>query len=708
MRLFRIGICDVKLHRRDLIRVIISKYVARATIALCPLAVTNAIVTTAAGSATIVYDANGNRTSFAPYGTTDTYTSNNLNQYTQRNGFNAAHDNNGNLITGVDGSSYTYDAQNRLTSAYKGGTTESFAYDGLSRQVSRTLNGTTTYNVYDGWDLIDEFQAGAPLANYVYGAGGLLKDTWTQTYFYQDGSGSTSHLADNGAHLLEWYRYDLQGTPVFYNAANTQIPSTNYAVRHLFTGQQWYSEIGLYDLRNRFYSPDIGRFLQPDPIGFNGDATSLYRYCGNNPVTFGDPLGLWTFQIGLAINVQAGPSSWSYSRGIAFDVSGNLVQFRTGFGGVGAGARWSGGIAFAASNADTVFGLERDYKVFNGGGGAGASGTGQFFWGRDAVNRKFVWGMGVTVGPGLGGGGSGGVSLTNVWPVGSPSHGAPPTIPADHARSADGDPYAGYIDTSNGTAVYEDRVTVSGTPSQGWSPFTPQYAPYAASLCNFKGTGISSLSNPFGSWGEPTGGPIGNWKVNGQLVPTSIFGVGNYYSGLDPISDFGHIYEGNPVGIGEPGLGCFVAGTPVLMADGSEKPIDRIQAGEAVVAWNDQTRETFQTRVIKPLHHEAKAQTLFDIELENGRRLTVNNNHPIYVIEDDEFILSRELAARFANGQRITFQDSQGQPIRVANIHMRRQICKVYNLEVEGQGKNGHTYYADGVLVHNTGRYAFK
>ncbi len=44
--------------------------------------------------------------------------------------------------------------------------------------------------------------------------------------------------------------------------------------------------------RNRFYSPDIGRFLQPDPIGFRGDRTNLYRYCGNNPVIRKDPFGL--------------------------------------------------------------------------------------------------------------------------------------------------------------------------------------------------------------------------------------------------------------------------------------------------------------------------------------------------------------------------------------------------------------------------------
>jgi RHS repeat-associated protein len=99
-------------------------------------------------------------------------------------------------------------------------------------------------------------------------------------------------VTDVNGSLLEWYRYDLQGAPVFYNASDQQISASAYGVCYLFTGQQWRSELGLHDLRNRFYSPDIGRFLQPDPIGFNGDAANLYRYCGNNPVTGFDPFGL--------------------------------------------------------------------------------------------------------------------------------------------------------------------------------------------------------------------------------------------------------------------------------------------------------------------------------------------------------------------------------------------------------------------------------
>src|SRR5213594_1317008 len=39
-------------------------------------------------------------------------------------------------------------------------------------------------------------------------------------------------------------------------------------------------------------SPDLGRFLQPDPIGFKGDASNLYRYCGNAWANRTDPTGL--------------------------------------------------------------------------------------------------------------------------------------------------------------------------------------------------------------------------------------------------------------------------------------------------------------------------------------------------------------------------------------------------------------------------------
>jgi len=252
----------------------------------------------------IYYDANGNLNWFSPPGWGYHYTdTDNLNQYVHRTVNNitttAIYDPKGNMTTAFDGSTYQYDAQNRLTRATKNGVPIDFAYDGLNRQVKRIVTGGTNpgtfFSVWDGWDLVSEYhmKAGTVVedASYLHGPTGLVKNLKTNNYYYQDASGSTSNLADSGGTLKEWYRYDLQGTPFFYDANNNQTTTSSFGVRHLFTGQQWYSEVGLYDLRNRFYSPDIGRFLQPDPIGFNGDAKNLYRYCGNNPVTRFDPNG---------------------------------------------------------------------------------------------------------------------------------------------------------------------------------------------------------------------------------------------------------------------------------------------------------------------------------------------------------------------------------------------------------------------------------
>jgi RHS repeat-associated protein len=90
---------------------------------------------------------------------------------------------------------------------------------------------------------------------------------------------------------LESYTYDVYGTPTFYNASGTQISGTANGISMLYTGQRWHTEIEFYDNRNRFYHPGLGRFLQPDPIGFAGDPVNLYRYVANNPVNWSDPFG---------------------------------------------------------------------------------------------------------------------------------------------------------------------------------------------------------------------------------------------------------------------------------------------------------------------------------------------------------------------------------------------------------------------------------
>ena len=60
---------------------------------------------------------------------------------------------------------------------------------------------------------------------------------------------------------------------------------------YLFTGRRFDTETGLYYYRARYYHPEIGRFLQTDPIGY-GDGMNWYAYCQNSPLARIDPFGL--------------------------------------------------------------------------------------------------------------------------------------------------------------------------------------------------------------------------------------------------------------------------------------------------------------------------------------------------------------------------------------------------------------------------------
>ena len=57
---------------------------------------------------------------------------------------------------------------------------------------------------------------------------------------------------------------------------------------------------GLYYYRARMYSPTLGRFMQPDPIGYQG-GVHLYAYVGNDPLNRIDPSGLMASDLFAAV-----------------------------------------------------------------------------------------------------------------------------------------------------------------------------------------------------------------------------------------------------------------------------------------------------------------------------------------------------------------------------------------------------------------------
>jgi RHS repeat-associated protein len=60
----------------------------------------------------------------------------------------------------------------------------------------------------------------------------------------------------------------------------------------LFQGRLWVPELGLYYYRARWYDPQLGDFLERDPLG-PVDSPNLYQALGRDPVNITDPQGLY-------------------------------------------------------------------------------------------------------------------------------------------------------------------------------------------------------------------------------------------------------------------------------------------------------------------------------------------------------------------------------------------------------------------------------
>ena len=89
-----------------------------------------------------------------------------------------------------------------------------------------------------------------------------------------------------------------------------------------FPGQYYDAETGLHYNWNRYYDPETGRYLSPDPIGLDG-GLNLYAYVENDPVNWSDPEGL----LGEVITfhpVGWGTSSFGHT---AYNDNGTVYSF---------------------------------------------------------------------------------------------------------------------------------------------------------------------------------------------------------------------------------------------------------------------------------------------------------------------------------------------------------------------------------------------
>jgi fibro-slime domain-containing protein/RHS repeat-associated protein len=244
------------------------------------------------GALDYTYDAVGNRLrrdSTVPGVTSSTSTYDGNDRLTSD-----TYDQNGNTVSS-NGTTYTFNFEDRLASANGGGVI--YTYDGDGNRVAKTVGGVTTRYLIDTNNLtghaqvFEELQGVVVVRQYTYGHDLIsqrqqLGGEWKTHFYGYDGHGSVRYLSDQSGVVTDTYTYDAFGNLL---AVTGTTPN-----EYLYAGEQFDPHLGLYYLRARYMNTSTGRFFTRDTFeGVQQDPSTLhkYLYANSDPVNLSDPSG---------------------------------------------------------------------------------------------------------------------------------------------------------------------------------------------------------------------------------------------------------------------------------------------------------------------------------------------------------------------------------------------------------------------------------
>jgi RHS repeat-associated protein len=194
---------------------------------------------------------------------------------------------------------FGYDALNRLVSVRQDGVLMArYAYDVRGRRIAKRVyssasDGVPGYTrfVYHGEQVA--FQAdstGVMGIRFTWGLGTddlrAATDAGGQHYYIvQDKLGSVRGLFQRNGTWRASVRFNPYGDLVAIDSSGAKPP-----IWYAWTGREFDEETGWYYHRARYYSPLVRRFVQEDPIGYNG-GENLYAYVEGQPLEATDPTG---------------------------------------------------------------------------------------------------------------------------------------------------------------------------------------------------------------------------------------------------------------------------------------------------------------------------------------------------------------------------------------------------------------------------------
>lgn len=204
----------------------------------------------------------------------------------------------------------TYNEKNLLSEIKKDGETiANYAYDGLQHRVRKITSEGETQYYYLNQQLVAEAFVPASETDKSYRNAWNEKAHITRRYIY-DGVLPVAMIdySINQQGQLYFIHSDSVGQPFLitdeaqqvvwlsnndtFGGSQPIIEKIEFNLR--LPGQYYDKESGLHQNIYRFYDPELGHYLEPDPLGPVGD-NEVFGYAHQNPRQFVDPLGLLMF-----------------------------------------------------------------------------------------------------------------------------------------------------------------------------------------------------------------------------------------------------------------------------------------------------------------------------------------------------------------------------------------------------------------------------
>lgn len=213
---------------------------------------------------------------------------------------NISYDVQGNLLqkTGASGGTYTFDYGNRLRTVVTpspSSITYTYRYDADGRRVRHDVAGASlkySYYTKDGRLVWQRDEPGSKRISNIYFAGSLVAEysrpigsnAVTVSYLHTDALGSPIAKTDSSGTVIERSEYEPYG----------DLLNRPHDDRAGYTGHVMDAASGLTYMQQRYYDPQIGRFLSVDPVSADsatGSNFQRYWYANNNPYLFTDSDG---------------------------------------------------------------------------------------------------------------------------------------------------------------------------------------------------------------------------------------------------------------------------------------------------------------------------------------------------------------------------------------------------------------------------------